>query len=89
MMLKNFTIVVLSVRCPLKGVPKAPLVPLPVVSTPSQKIAMDIVRSLAQSQSGYHYVLVICDYTTRYSEAIPLQSIDAEHSTEELIKVFA
>ena len=72
-----------------KGVPKAPLVPLPVVSTPFQKIAMDIIGPLPQSRSGYRYILVICDYATRYPEAIPLRSIDAEHIAEELIKVFA
>ena len=33
--------------------------------------------------------MVICDYSTRYPEAIPLRSIDAEHIAEELIKVFA
>ena len=30
-----------------------------------------------------------CDYATRYPEAVPLKSIDAESVTEELIKVFA
>ena len=34
-------------------------------------------------------ILVICDYATRYPEAIPLRSIDAEHIAEELIKVFS
>ena len=44
---------------------------------------------LPRSKSGNRYVLVICDYATRYPEAIPLRSIDAEHIAEELIKVFA
>ena len=35
------------------------------------------------------YVLVICDYATRYPEAIPLHSTDASHIAEELIGVFA
>ena len=72
-----------------KGVPKAPLVPLPIVSTPFEKIAMDIVGPLPRSRSGHRYILVMCDYATRYPEAIPLRSIDAEHIAEELIKVFA
>ena len=72
-----------------KGVPKAPLVPLPIVSTPFEKIAMDIVCPLPRSRSGHRYILVMCDYATRYPEAIPLRSIDAEHIAEELIKVFA
>eukprot|EP00731_Ephydatia_muelleri_P038412 Em0751g2a len=50
---------------------------------------MDIVGPLPRSRSGNRYVLVICDYATRYPEAIPLRSIDAEHIAEELIRVFA
>ena len=34
-------------------------------------------------------MLVICDYATRYPEAIALCSIDAEDVAEELIKVFS
>lgn len=33
--------------------------------------------------------MVICDYATRYPEAVPLQSIDAENIAEELLKLFA
>ena len=72
-----------------KGVPKAHLVPLPVVSSPFQKIAIDIVGPLPQSRSGFRYILVICDYATQYLEAIPLRSIDAEHIAEKMFKVFA
>ena len=72
-----------------KKVPKAPLVPLPIVATPFQKIAMDIVGPLPRSRSGNRYVLVICDYATRYPEAILVRSIDAENIAEELIKLFA
>ena len=70
-------------------VSKAPLIPLPIISEPFSRIAMDIVGPLPRSKSGNRYVLVICDYATRYLEAIPLRSIDAEHIAEELIKVFA
>ena len=38
---------------------------------------------------GCCYILVICDYATQYPETIPLRSIDAEHTSKELIKVFA
>ena len=31
----------------------------------------------------------MCDYATRYPEAVALRSIDAEHIAEELVKVFA
>ena len=72
-----------------RKVPPAPLIPLPIITEPFKKIAMDIVGPLPRSRSGNHYVLVICDYATRYPEAIPLKSIDAAHVAEEIIKVFA
>ena len=50
---------------------------------------MDIIGPLPWNCSGCRYILVICDYATRYPEAIPCRSIDAEHTAGELIKVFA
>ena len=67
----------------------APLISLPIVEEPLQRIAMDIVGPLHRSRSGNRYILVICDYATRYPEAVPLKSIDAEHIAEELVKLFA
>ena len=61
----------------------------PIVTEPFKKIAMNIIGLLLRSRSRNHYVLVICDYATRYPEAIPLKSIDAAHVAEEIIKVFA
>ena len=57
----------------------APLVPLPVMDVPFERIhiAMDVVGPLSRKSSGnrYMYVLVICDYATRYPEAIPMKSV--------------
>ena len=39
----------------------------------------------AKEQSWYS--LCPCDYATRYPEAVPLHSIDAEHVAEELVKL--
>ena len=50
---------------------------------------MDIVGPLPQSRSGKRYVLVVCDYATRYPEAVALRTIDAENIAEELVKMFA
>ena len=49
---------------------------------------MDIVGPLSKSHSGKRYILVICDYATRYPEAIALRSTDAEHIAEELVTAF-
>ena len=50
---------------------------------------MDVVGPLPRSRCGNRYILVLCDYATRYPEAVPLRSIDAEHVAEEIVKVFA
>ena len=70
-------------------VKKAPMVPLPVIEEPFSRIAMDIVGPLPKSSSGNRYILVLCDYASRYPEAVPLRSIEAENIADELIKVFA
>lgn len=68
---------------------RAPMIPLPIIEVPFQRIAMDIVGPLARSRSGKRYILVICDYATTYPEAIPLRSIDAEIIAEELVQFFS
>ena len=72
---------------PQRG-PRAPLIPLPVLSEPFKHIAMDIIGPLPRSCSGKQYVIVICDYATRYPETSPLHSTDASHIAKELMGVF-
>ena len=73
----------------MKGVRKAPLVPLPIMDEPFQRIAMDIVGPLPRSSSGKRYILVICDYATRYPEAVALRTIDTNAVAEELLTFFS
>ena len=68
---------------------KAPLIPLPVVTEPFRRVAMDIVGPLPRNKSGNRYILVMCDYTTRYPEAVPVKAVDAEHIAEELVRILA
>ena len=42
---------------------RAPMVPLPIQF---ERIAMDIVGPLPRSHAGHRYILVVCDYATRY-----------------------
>ena len=56
---------------------------------PFERIAMDIVGPLPHSRRGNQYILVVCDYATRYPEAIPLHSIDAGAVAEHLIQLFS
>ena len=72
-----------------RRVSRAPLIPLPIIAEPFRRIAMDIVGPLPKSRSGKRYILVICDYATRYPEAVALRSTDAEHVATELIHLFS
>lgn len=40
---------------------------------------MDIVGPLEKSSVGQQYILVICDYATRYPEAFPLRRQQDSH----------
>lgn len=68
---------------------KAPLHPLPVISSPFRRIAMDIVGPLERSSAGHRYILVVSDYATRYPEAFPLRSITTPKIIHALIQMFS
>ena len=68
---------------------KAPLIPLPIIMEPFRRVAIDIVGPLIRTKAGNRYILVLCDYATRYPEAVALKTIDAEHVAEALIDIFA
>ncbi len=68
---------------------RAPLHPLPIISTPFRRIAMDIVGPLEKSSAGHRYILVICDYATRYPEAFPLRTITTPKVIHALIQLFS
>ena len=40
------------------------MIPMPIITTPFHRIAMDIVGPLPKTRSGNKYVLTICDYAT-------------------------
>uniref|UniRef100_K7EX43 Gypsy retrotransposon integrase-like protein 1 n=1 Tax=Pelodiscus sinensis TaxID=13735 RepID=K7EX43_PELSI len=71
------------------GVPKAPLVPLPVVEVPFDRVALDLVGPLERSRRGHQYIMVIIDYATRYPEAVPLKNTTASTLAQELVQVFS
>ena len=68
---------------------RVPLVPSPVIKEAFERIAMDIVGPLPHSRRGNQCILVVCNYATRYPEAIPLRSIDAGTVAEHLIHLFS
>ena len=68
---------------------RAPLIPLPILEEPFQRIGMDIVGPLPRSARGHQYILVVTDYATRYPEAVPMKNIDADRVAEELVNIFS
>ena len=67
---------------------KAPLMPLPTIEEPWQRVAINIVGPLQRTDCGHRYILTIMDFGTRYPEAVPLKCIDAPTVCEELMTVF-
>ncbi|XP_069371637.1 uncharacterized protein [Paralichthys olivaceus] len=61
-----------------------PLIPLPIIETPFERVGMDIVGPLPKSARGHQYILVIVDYATRYPEAVPLRKANAQQIAKEL-----
>ncbi|CAH2247248.1 PREDICTED: uncharacterized protein LOC108718501 [Pelobates cultripes] len=68
---------------------RSPLVPLPIIEIPFERIAMDLVGPLVKSARGHQYILVILDYATKYPEAIPLRNTSAKTIARELMLMFS
>ncbi len=68
---------------------KAPLMPLPVIATPFERIAMDIVGPLPRTKAGHRFILTVMDYASRYPEAIPLKKTDSQTIADALMTVFS
>ena len=73
--------VIIIVRfCQMKAgqhLAKAPLIPIPVMSEPFQKIRIDCVGPLNPTSKGNMYLLTIMCTAARYPEAFPLRNIKA------------
>ena len=50
---------------------------------------MDLIGPLDQSAQGYHFVLVLVDYATRYPEAVPLRDVSAKSAAQALFQVIS
>ena len=67
----------------------ASLISLPVMEEPFERIAMDIVGPLPKTKQRHRYILVICNYATRYPDAIPLKKFTAPEIAEKLVEYFS
>ena len=73
-----------------KGRPvRATLISVPPMAEPFTRVAIDIVGPLHKTKSGNRYILTLCDYSTKYPEAIPLRTIDTETVANALIEIFS
>ncbi|XP_041945156.1 uncharacterized protein LOC121707019 [Alosa sapidissima] len=66
-----------------------PLQPLPIIEVPFTRIGMDIVGPLERTQRGHRYILVVCDYATRYPEAFPLRKVTATTISQAILQLFS
>lgn len=69
-------------------VPKVPLVSIPPMDEPFRRVAIDIVGPLPMTEQKNRYILVVCDYATRFPEAVPLKVQTAESVADALIQIF-
>lgn len=63
-----------------------PVEPLPVIEVPFLRITVDVVDLLPKSSARHQYIFVFIDYTTQYSEAVPLRAVTMQQIAAELIK---
>ncbi|XP_037789363.1 uncharacterized protein LOC119584788 [Penaeus monodon] len=67
----------------------APLQPLPVISEPFSRVAVDIVGPITPcADDKSKYILTIVDFATRWPEAVALKNIEAATVAEALFGVF-
>ena len=66
-----------------------PLIPMPIIDTPFDCIALDIVGPLPKTSRGHRYILVLVDYATRYPEALSLRAATAKAVARELMFLFS
>ncbi|KAL0194996.1 hypothetical protein M9458_008568, partial [Cirrhinus mrigala] len=69
--------------------PPSPLIRLPIIEVPFERIGMDLVGPLPKSARGHEHILVIVDYATRYPEAVPLRKATAKNIARELFLLFS
>ncbi|MCG7879813.1 MAG: RNase H-like domain-containing protein, partial [Candidatus Thiodiazotropha endolucinida] len=64
---------------------KAPMV-ITRSGYPMERIAVDILGELPQTESGNKYILVVADYFTKWTESFPMQNMEASTVAEIMVK---
>ena len=68
---------------------KVPLGDMPIIGTPFEKVAIDLVGPLVMSDRKHRWILTMIDFATRYPIAIPITSIETVDVAEALVSIFA
>ncbi|XP_064462232.1 uncharacterized protein LOC135372664 [Ornithodoros turicata] len=75
---------------PKGSVRKTVLGSVPMISTPFQRVAVDIVGPISPpTQQGNRYILTLVDFATRYPEAVALRNIETVTVAEALVDMFS
>ena len=74
---------------PRGKVGKVPLGDMPIVGTPFDKVAIDLIGPLPASKRGHRWIITLVDYATRYPEAKPLKTTDTAEVAEALVEIFS
>ena len=72
-----------------KKKPKIPLGKMEVITKPFEKVAIDIVGPLPETNKGNSYILTLVDFSARWPEAIPLKRTKTENVAEALFDIFS
>ena len=68
----------------------APRQPLPIISTPFERVAVDLVGPIEpRASDGSRYILTLVDFATRWPEAVPLRNIEASTVAEAMMGIFS
>ena len=63
---------------------------MPIISTPFERIAIDMVGKLTPaSVAGHQFILTVTDYPTYFLEAVPLKEITSIAIAEALLTIFS
>ncbi|XP_076030915.1 uncharacterized protein LOC143019101 [Oratosquilla oratoria] len=67
-----------------------PLHPLPIITEPFSRVAIDLVGPLSPpSAEGHRYILTLIDFATGFPEAVPLKEVDSISVAEALLIIFS
>ena len=67
----------------------APLQPLPIIDSPFERVAVDLVGPIEpRASDGSRYILTMIDFATRWPEAVPLRNIETSTVAEALMGIF-